>query len=113
MNDKPRNSFKNNTDPDTDTHDMLVQLYLKYFKENEKFEKNCSWRSRWRTRQLLKEISLVADARRKEIYNRHNEKLKREALKNPEAYQIRKERNEKKLSNINKDSKPDGEQEQK
>ena len=111
MSGKPRNSFKSNIDPDTDTHDMLVQLYLKYFKENEKFEKNCSWRSRWRTRQLLKEISLVADARRKEIYNRHNEKLKQEALKNPEADQIRKEKNIERLSNINKDGKTDGKQE--
>lgn len=111
MSNKPRNSFKSNIDPDTDTHDMLVQLYLKYFKENEKFEKNCSWRSRWRTRQLLKEISLVADARRKEIYNRHNEKLKQEALKNPEAYQIRKEKNIERLSNIKKDGNSDGKQE--
>lgn len=111
MSDKHRNSFENNTEPDTDTHDLLVQTYLKYFKENEKFEKNCSWRSRWRTRQLLKEISLLAEKRRKEIYNKHKEKLRQEELKNPEAYQIRKAKNEKKLSNIKKDGKSDGKQE--
>lgn len=111
MTKKHRNSFMNNTEPDTDTHDLLVQTYLKYFKENEKFEKNCSWRTRWRTRQLLKEICLLADKRRKEIYKAHTEKLRQEELKNPEAYQIRKAKNEEKLSNIKRDSDNNGKQE--
>jgi len=97
-----RNSFKDNIDPDTDTHDLLVQTYLKYFKENDKFEKNCSWRSRWRTRQLLKEICLLADIRRREIYNIHKEKLRQDELKDPELFRLRKEKNRLKLAGIRK-----------
>lgn len=111
MTGKHRNSFENNTESDTDTHDLLVKTYLEYFTANENFEKRCSWRTRWRSRQLLKEISLLAEKRRKEIYNIHKAKLKVLDEENPEASQIRRDKNGKKLSSIKKDNKLDGKQE--
>jgi hypothetical protein len=108
MTKKHRNRFEADKGEDTDTHDLLVQTYLKYFKENENFEKRCSWRTRWATRQLLQEIIILAQRRRSEIIKQHNAKLKE---LDPEKYQIRKEKNIETLSTIKKDS-DDGEQKQ-
>ena len=108
MTKKHRNRFEADKGEDTDTHDLLVQTYLKYFKENEKFEKRCSWRTRWATRQLLQEIIVLAQRRRAEIIKQHNSKRKAD---DPEKYQIQKEKNINLLSTIKKDS-DNGEQEQ-
>jgi hypothetical protein len=68
----------------SDTHDLLVQAYLEYFKANEKFELSNSVRNHVYARRCLRAIRTLAKNRMDEIHKLHQEekKLKREAAKN-------------------------------
>jgi hypothetical protein len=46
-----------------DTHDELVKAYLQYFKENEKFEANPSFRKYYNAKRCAKKIKLLAKKR--------------------------------------------------
>jgi len=56
----------------SDIHDKLVEAYLNYFKENEKFERRNSVRTHRSARKFLREIRHFAKIRMEEIHNHHN-----------------------------------------
>jgi hypothetical protein len=67
-----------------DTHDKLVQVYLEYFAENERFDVSPSHRNSRTTRRLLRQLISLAKQRQDEIRQRHLERLKEWREKNPE-----------------------------
>lgn len=46
-----------------DTHDKLVKAYLEYFKENEKYEANPSFRKYYNAKRSAKKIKFLAKKR--------------------------------------------------
>jgi len=56
---------------ENDTHDKLVEAYLNYFKENEKFEARNSVRTHRDSRKWLREMRRLAKIRMDEIHHKH------------------------------------------
>ncbi len=67
-----------------DTHELLIQAYLDYFKTHDRFKISNSVRNHVAARRHLREIRRLAKLRMDEIHKSHNEvkQLKREAAKN-------------------------------
>jgi hypothetical protein len=59
---------------DNDTHDLLTQAYMKYFKANDNFESRNSVRTHREARKWLREIRKLAKERMDEIHSKHNAK---------------------------------------
>lgn len=57
---------------DNDTHDKLTQMYLEYFKANEKFEARNSVRTHREVRRCLQDMRQLAKERSEEIHIKHN-----------------------------------------
>lgn len=56
---------------DDDTHDRLTKAYLEYYRLNDKFRKNLSHRTKFRSRKWLREIERLAKLRKEEIRQSH------------------------------------------
>ena len=69
---------------DKDTHELLIQAYLDYFKAHDRFKISNSVRNHVAARRHLREIRRLAKLRMDEIHISHNEikQTKREAAKN-------------------------------
>ena len=62
-----------------DIQDQLVKAYLEYFKANDKWEKNLSYRTYYATQRWLREIRRLA--KEKQVANKDHFKDVKQAIK--------------------------------
>ena len=62
-----------------DVQDQLVKAYLEYFKANDKWEKNLSYRTYYATQKWLREIRRLA--KEKQVANKDYFKVVKQAIK--------------------------------
>ena len=77
------------SEPEDDTHDLIIREFLEYFNANERFFQRKSIPKRRKVRKHLNNIAKLARVRRAEIVEEHREKyeIRRDALKNEKKNQ--------------------------